>query len=119
MSVEKISREGGLQSLEIKQLPQGVNLDEPVLHNLAARTMNLRRLSISNMTVTSSQVREAISLLIVKILQTSTQLQELKLVSLNCSAEDSERIVNALGLLKFSTITVLWLNDNSKWWTNE
>ena len=70
------------------------------------------------MTVVSNQAREAISILVVHILQTSTKLKELKLVSLNCSDEDAERIVNALGTLKFASLEVLWLNDNPSWFTD-
>jgi len=49
------------------------------------------------MTVTTTQTRNAVSQMIIKILETATELKQLELVSLNCSQDDSDRIINGLG----------------------
>ena len=71
------------------------------------------------MTVTTTQTRNAVSQMIIKILETATELKQLELVSLNCSQDDSDRIINGLGQSQLSTLTVLWLNDNPTWWVKQ
>ena len=115
-----ISEEDGLTQIVLQNFKQSCGpFDESLLDRFAKSSIRLKTLEVTSMIFLSTESRQQLTNLVVKIIQTNLLSHlNLEAFSLNYDGEQGEQILEALCA---SNIKLVYLNmtENKGWWIQE
>ena len=120
-SVERVADDSSLEKIGFDGVKKEVAEIEPeILTVLASKAGNLKSLHIIRMQMATEQVRQAMAVMALDIIQLALpELKELGLIGSGFEGSDGDKICAALYSSNITSLTAMYLARNHSWFSND